>query len=46
MIKLTSVGRAHALSDKIPIVAVERMVAFEGADGMYHPDELWVNERY
>ena len=39
MIRLTSAAQARALAPVLPAVAVERMVAFEGTDGKYNPED-------
>jgi hypothetical protein len=39
MIRLTSAAQAQRLANMLPAVAVERMVAFEGTDGRYNPEE-------
>lgn len=39
MIKLTSAAQARRLAGKLPAIAVERMVQFEGYDGCYDPEE-------
>jgi hypothetical protein len=39
MIRLTSAAQAQRLAIMLPAVAVERMVAFEGTDGRYDPQE-------
>ncbi len=39
MIRLTSAAQALALRGTIPELAVIRMVQFEGADGIYDPQE-------
>lgn len=38
MIKLTSAVQARNLADRLPRLAVERMVQFEGTDGHYDPE--------